>query len=581
MSVLLDTSAGEIVIDLFTKEAPIASENFLKLCKIKFYNCCLFYNVQANYLIQTGDPTATGKGGQSVYSIIRNDPTLTFINEITKSRKINKIGLVCMASEKENCNRSQFFITLRAEDMEHLDGKHTVVGEVAEGFDVLEKLNSLYCDGDGRPYQDVRIKHTYILDDPYLDPETLKIPSESPDREIPRTEKVKPRIPYGESLEIDNYGKTEEEIEMSIKRKEAYSRALVLEMTGDIPDVEVKPPREVLFVCKLNPVTTDADLELIFSRFGKIKQCEIIRDFKTGESLNYAFIEYETENACIEAYEKMNNVLIDDRRIKVDFSQSVSKLWNKFLLRPRKDVKSELLHLNQTTTKISPRYSNTNNMTTTKTSSTEYNKRNSSNNKDLAYNNTKSRHEEDSIANKKNLSSEKNTSSGSSNSNRYTDNDKYKYETMKSEVKYSEKDDRRKRSRSRSRDTNNHHDRDRQSYRDKEKRPYDSYNDKNDNKRAIYKDDDKKSDRYKDDDDDYNKRKGDRNYRNQDDYTNKNNNDHRKHHIGRSRSRSYSRDRRRESDKHDRGKDKYHSKDKDYRGYDDTRHHEKKYKDER
>jgi peptidyl-prolyl cis-trans isomerase-like 4 len=79
----------------------------------------------------------------------------------------------------------------------------------------------------------------------------------------------------------------------------------------------VKPPSEVLFVAKLNPVTTDADLELIFSRFGQIKECAIIRDFKTGDSLNYAFIEFETEDAVLEAYEKMNNVLIDDRRIKV------------------------------------------------------------------------------------------------------------------------------------------------------------------------------------------------------------------------------------------------------------------------
>ena len=107
-------------------------------------------------------------------------------------------------------------------------------------------------------------------------------------------------------------------------------------MTGDIPDAEVKPPDEVLFVCKLNPVTTDEDLELIFSRFGTIKSCEVIRDHKTGDSLNFAFIEFETEAACVQAYEKMNNVLIDDRRIKVDFSQSVSKLWNKYLLKPRK-----------------------------------------------------------------------------------------------------------------------------------------------------------------------------------------------------------------------------------------------------
>lgn len=59
--------------------------------------------------------------------------------------------------------------------------------------------------------------------------------------------------------------------------------------------------------------------------------------------MNYAFIEFESEDSCIEAYEKMNNVLIDDRRIKVDFSQSVSKLWNKYLLRPRKDTKKERL----------------------------------------------------------------------------------------------------------------------------------------------------------------------------------------------------------------------------------------------
>jgi peptidyl-prolyl cis-trans isomerase-like 4 len=57
--------------------------------------------------------------------------------------------------------------------------------------------------------------------------------------------------------------------------------------------------------------------------------CEIIRDWKTGDSLQYAFIEFETEAACIEAYSRMENVLIDERRIHVDFSQSVAKLWNK------------------------------------------------------------------------------------------------------------------------------------------------------------------------------------------------------------------------------------------------------------
>ena len=59
-----------------------------------------------------------------------------------------------------------------------------------------------------------------------------------------------------------------------------------------------------------------------------MKSCEVIRDWKTGDSLQYAFVEYETEDACILAYSKMDGVLIDERRVKVDFSNSVAKLWN-------------------------------------------------------------------------------------------------------------------------------------------------------------------------------------------------------------------------------------------------------------
>ncbi|CAB4056035.1 PPIL4 [Lepeophtheirus salmonis] len=96
-------------------------------------------------------------------------------------------------------------------------------------------------------------------------------------------------------------------------------------MIGDLPDADCAPPENVLFVCKLNPVTTDEDLEIIFARFGKVVTCEVIRDRKTGDSLQYAFIEFDSHEACEKAYFKMDNVLIDDRRIHVDFSQSVSK----------------------------------------------------------------------------------------------------------------------------------------------------------------------------------------------------------------------------------------------------------------
>lgn len=69
---------------------------------------------------------------------------------------------------------------------------------------------------------------------------------------------------------------------------------------------------------------------MLFSVYGHIKKCDLIRDWKTGQSLQYAFIEYETKAAAEEAYFKMDNALVDERRIHVDFSQSVSRLWNKF-----------------------------------------------------------------------------------------------------------------------------------------------------------------------------------------------------------------------------------------------------------
>lgn len=64
-------------------------------------------------------------------------------------------------------------------------------------------------------------------------------------------------------------------------------------MIGDLPEADAKPPDSQLFVCKLNPVTSDGDLEVIFSRFGRVTQCDIIRDYKTGDSLCYAFVTFE------------------------------------------------------------------------------------------------------------------------------------------------------------------------------------------------------------------------------------------------------------------------------------------------
>lgn len=217
---------------------------------------------------------------------------------------------------------SQFFITL-GEDLDSLDSEHLVFGQVVEGLDVINKLNQTLTDEKYRPYQDIRISHTVVLDDPYPDPKELVFPAESP--KPTKAVFESDYIAADETID-DTEGKSLTEIQEEIEEKEAKARATILEMVGDLPASDMAPPENVLFVCKLNPVTTSEDLEIIFSRFGKINSCEVIRDRVTNNSLQYAFIEFAETKSCEDAYFKMDNVLIDDRRIHVDFSQSVSKI---------------------------------------------------------------------------------------------------------------------------------------------------------------------------------------------------------------------------------------------------------------
>ena len=307
--------------------------SFLKLCKVKYYNFSPVHSVQKNFSFQTGDPlgplSKESDGGSSIWGHVSGDPSQrTFAAFFHPKLKHLERGTVSMATvpmpsdPDTRMAASQFIITL-GEDTDYLDGKGAIFGKVVEGFDVLEKINEAVVDEKGYPLIDIRIKHTVILDDPYPDPPELREPSASPPPSEAQLKTV--RIADESELHADD-DVDEAELERRRRDREAQAQALTLEMMGDLPFAEVKPPENVLFVCKLNPVTGDEDLELIFGRFGKILSCEVIRDRKTGDSLQYAFIEYEDKASCEAAYFKMQGVLIDDRRIHVDFSQSVSKL---------------------------------------------------------------------------------------------------------------------------------------------------------------------------------------------------------------------------------------------------------------
>jgi len=153
----IETSKGRIVIELYRDEAPRTVENFVTLAKQGFYNGIVFHRVIPGFMIQTGDPTGTGRGG----------PGYTFDDEFSPALRHDGPGVVSMANAGPNTNGSQFFITLAATPW--LDGKHTVFGRVVEGQDVAEQIAALERNPQDRPLEDVvmtQVTITWVGDSP-------------------------------------------------------------------------------------------------------------------------------------------------------------------------------------------------------------------------------------------------------------------------------------------------------------------------------------------------------------------------------------------------------------------------------
>jgi len=123
-----NTSRGEIVCELFPKDAPKTINNFVFLAKEKFYDGTVFHRVIADFMVQGGDPTGTGRGG----------PGYRFEDETKGNPNKHQVGSLSMANAGPNTNGSQFFITHVATNW--LDGKHTVFGKVTKGQDVVNAV---------------------------------------------------------------------------------------------------------------------------------------------------------------------------------------------------------------------------------------------------------------------------------------------------------------------------------------------------------------------------------------------------------------------------------------------------------
>jgi len=144
---VIKTNMGTIEIELFAKETPKTVENFTGLAGKGYYNGVIFHRVIDNFMIQGGDPTGTGRGGDSFWGG-------KFADEIVPSLKHDQPGILSMANAGPNTNGSQFFITLVATPW--LDGKHTVFGKVIAGMNVVNAIGKVATSKPGdKPLNDV------------------------------------------------------------------------------------------------------------------------------------------------------------------------------------------------------------------------------------------------------------------------------------------------------------------------------------------------------------------------------------------------------------------------------------------
>ena len=148
---VIKTNYGKIVVELFIERAPRTVENFIKLTEKGFYNGIIFHRVIPDFMVQTGDPTGTGRGG----------PGYKFADEFHPQLRHNKPGILSMANSGPNTNGSQFFIIVKPTSW--LDNRHTVFGQVIEGMDVVDKIVNVSRNNQDCPLEKVVMEEVTII----------------------------------------------------------------------------------------------------------------------------------------------------------------------------------------------------------------------------------------------------------------------------------------------------------------------------------------------------------------------------------------------------------------------------------
>ncbi|KAL3269296.1 hypothetical protein HHI36_008369 [Cryptolaemus montrouzieri] len=156
--VRLITNFGPLNIELHCDMVPKTCENFLKHCQNGYYEGTKFHRSIRNFMVQGGDPTNTGNGGESIWGN-------KFEDEFRPNLSHSGRGILSMANSGKNTNGSQFFITYRS--CKHLDNKHTIFGCVVGGMETLTEIERIEVDNKDRPIEDIVLVKTQVFLDPY------------------------------------------------------------------------------------------------------------------------------------------------------------------------------------------------------------------------------------------------------------------------------------------------------------------------------------------------------------------------------------------------------------------------------
>lgn len=234
--VILHTTVGPLDVELWAKQAPKATRNFMQLCMEGYYNGKIFHRIVKDFLVQGGDPTGTGTGGESIYG----EP---FKDEFHSRLRFSHRGIVACASFEKNMNGSQFFITLT--ETPELNKKNIIFGKVTgDTIFNLQRFNNFEVGENDRPLKPPVIERVEILWNPFDDIVVREYLYAKKEEKV--VEEKKNLAPMQKNLSLLSFGDEAEEEEEIVATAPKIVSAHKIKQK--ILGIEEKPEEEEEFV---------------------------------------------------------------------------------------------------------------------------------------------------------------------------------------------------------------------------------------------------------------------------------------------------------------------------------------------